>query len=136
TGELVLVPNSVLFKNPVNVMTNRGARRVDIVAGVSYDSDVEQATEIIEKAVKACNSVLGDRPIQVFPQAFGASSIDIEVAWWTEAKPVDIRASRAEVVCAVKRALDEAGIEIPFPYRTLTFKEPLPTKRVDNNEAA
>ncbi|MBT8150065.1 MAG: mechanosensitive ion channel family protein [Gammaproteobacteria bacterium] len=136
TGELVLVPNSVLFKNPVNVMTNRGARRVDIVAGVSYDSDVEQATEIIEKAVKACNSVLGDRPIQVFPQAFGASSIDIEVAWWTEAKPVDIRASRAEVVCAVKRALDEAGIEIPFPYRTLTLKEPLPTKRVDNNEAA
>jgi small conductance mechanosensitive channel len=33
--------------------------------------------------------------------------------------------SRDEVVEAVKSALDKAGIEIPFPYRTLTFKESL-----------
>ena len=39
--------------------------------------------------------------------------------------PLDVRRSRDEVVAAVKRALDDAGIEIPFPYRTLTFKEPL-----------
>jgi len=37
-----------------------------------------------------------------------------------------VRQSKDQVVSAVKRALDDAGIEIPFPYRTLTFKEPLP----------
>jgi small-conductance mechanosensitive channel len=72
-----------------------------------------------------------DEEIQIFPQAFGSSSIDIEVAWWTDPLPVDIRRSRAEVVTAVKSALDDAGIEIPFPYRTLTFKESLLTKVVD-----
>ncbi|MEO1686855.1 MAG: mechanosensitive ion channel family protein, partial [Pseudomonadota bacterium] len=59
-------------------------------------------------------------------KGFGPSSVDFEVAWWTGSAPVDIRASRDEVVRAVKRALDEAGIEIPFPQRTLSFKGAAP----------
>ena len=50
------------------------------------------------------------------------------VMWWTGSKPLDIRKSRDKVIAAVKRALDDAGIEIPFPYRTLTFNEPLRTR--------
>jgi small-conductance mechanosensitive channel len=33
----------------------------------------------------------------------------------------------------MKRALDDAGLEIPFPYRTLTFKEPLPLTRSNDD---
>ena len=83
------------------------------------------------KRRKSCGGVEGlqsvdkRRPIQIFAKAFGSSSIDFEVTWWTESRPVDIRMSRDEVVEAAKSALDKAGIEIPFPYRTLTFKEPL-----------
>jgi small-conductance mechanosensitive channel len=69
--------------------------------------------------------------IQIFPHAFGSSSIDIEIAWWTDSTPVDVRRSGGEIISAVKGALDEAGIEIPFPYRTLTFKEALQTKVLD-----
>ncbi len=129
SGELMLVPNSFLFKNPVNVLTNRKTRRITIMAGIAYDEDIKQSVDVIEGAVKSCESVSKDQPIQVFPQAFGASSIDIEVAWWTAPTPVEIRSSRGEVVTAIKSALDEAGIEIPFPYRTLTFKEPLPVQQ-------
>lgn len=39
--------------------------------------------------------------------------------------PLDLRRSRHEVVIAVKAALDKVGIEIPYTYRTLTFKESL-----------
>ncbi len=128
TGELIVVPNSFLFKNPVQVLTDRPTRRVTVITGVAYDEDVEQSVKVIEEALRSCSTVKQDLPIQVFPQGFGASSIDIEVTWWTDPEPVDIRRSRGEVVTAVKRALDEAGIEIPFPYRTLTFKEPLTTR--------
>ncbi len=131
TGELVVVPNSFLFKNPVEVLTSRPERRVTVMTGVAYDEDVAQSVEVIEKAVSGCQSVSSDKPVQIFPQAFGASSIDIEVTWWTEATPLGVRRSRGEVVTAVKRALDEAGIEIPFPYRTLTFKEPLPLREAE-----
>ena len=66
--------------------------------------------------------------IRIFAQEFADSSINFEVTWWTKSKPVDIRTSRDEVIAAIKRALDDAGIEIPFPYRTLTFPEPLELK--------
>ncbi len=126
TGELVVVPNAFLFTNPVDVLTNQPHRRVTVMAGVSYDTDVSEAVPVIEKAVNACKSVIGDQPVEIFPNAFGSSSIDIEVTWWTQPTPLDIRRSKAEVVTAVKKALDDAGIEIPFPYRTLTFKDPVP----------
>ena len=125
SGELVLVPNSLLFKNPVKVLTDRDERRVSITAGVAYGEDLAAAVEVIEQSVKSCETVRQGRPIQVFPAAFGSSSVDIEVTWWTAPTPLDLRRSRAEVVTRIKQALDDAGIEIPFPYRTLTFKEPL-----------
>lgn len=128
TGELVLVPNSTLFKNPVNVLTNKPYRRVTVMTGIAYEENVSQSVSVIEKAIKKCSTVETSEPIEIFPQNFGSSSIDIEVTWWTGNKPVDIRRSRGEVVTAVKEALDEAGIEIPFPYRTLVFKEPLDLK--------
>lgn len=134
SGELVVVPNAFLFKNPVEVLTDRDKRRVTIVTGVAYDEDVKESVKIIGKALKRCETVHQDEPIQIFPQAFGASSIDIEVTWWTDAAPVDIRRSRGEVVAAVKSGLDDAGIEIPFPYRTLTFKEPLTVRQASNKE--
>ncbi len=126
TGELVVVPNSFLFMNPVRVLTDRAVRRVTVMAGVAYGEDVSESVEVITAAVERCETVDHGNPIEIFPQAFGSSSIDIEVTWWTQATPLEVRRSRGEVVTAVKRALDEAGIEIPFPYRTLTFKEPLP----------
>ncbi|MFG6560666.1 hypothetical protein [Sulfitobacter sp. 1A15299] len=55
------------------------------------------------------------------------------MTWWTGSAPVEQRRSRDEVVTSVKRALDEAGLEIPFPYRTLTFKEPLPLSRAEED---
>ena len=131
SGELVVMPNSVLFKNPVEVLTSQNKRRVTIITGVAYSEDVEQAVQVIQNAMQNCESIKKDEEIQIFPQAFGSSSIDIEVAWWTDPRPVDIRRSRGEVVTAVKRALDDAGIEIPFPYRTLTFKDSLQTKVLD-----
>lgn len=125
-GQLIVVPNSHLFSNPVTVRTSQQFRRTAVIVGVAYGEDVDAARGVIETAVHQVDSVRDDiRDVQVFAKAFGASSIDFEVTWWTGSRPIDIRASRDQVVAAVKAALDEAGIEIPFPYQTLTFKEPL-----------
>lgn len=126
-GQLVIVPNSILFKNPVIIRTDQPVRRMTVICGVAYDVDVDEARDVIRRAVETCENVVqGDKPIQIFAQEFGDSSINFEVTWWTGSKPVEVRESRDQVVSRVKRALDDAGIEIPFPYRTLTFKELLP----------
>ena len=133
-GQLVIVPNSILFKNPVTVRTSLEKRRVTVICGVAYDVDLAEARSVIEKAVEACDTVEQDeKPIQVFAKEFGDSSINFEVTWWTGSKPVDVRSSRDQVISSIKRALDAANIEIPFPYRTLTFKEPLPVRQENTN---
>ncbi|KLU06008.1 transport system permease protein [Rhodopirellula islandica] len=123
-GELAVVPNATLFKNNVDVLTSQPQRRVRIICGVAYDEDVDQSRDVIKQAVQSCESVQGKRTVEVFAKEFADSSINFEVAWWAGSKPLDIRRSRDEVVAAIKRELDGAGIEIPFPYRTLTFKNP------------
>lgn len=129
-GQLVIVPNPILFKNPVTVRTQEDLRRVTVICGVAYDVDVDDARDVIKAAVQSCETVsTDDKPVQIFAQEFASSSINFEVTWWTGSTPLDVRTSRDEVVSKVKRALDDAGIEIPFPYRTLTFKTPVPIEQ-------
>lgn len=133
-GQLVIIPNSLLFKNPLTIRTDLDERRTTIICGVAYGEDVAESRTIIRDAVLSCGTVITEsRPVQVFAQEFADSSINFEVTWWTKSKPVDIRISRDEVITAVKKALDDAGIEIPFPYRTLTFNEPLEISSKENN---
>ena len=48
TGELVVVPNSFLFKNPVEVLTDQLKRRVTIITGIAYGEQVDEAIDVIE----------------------------------------------------------------------------------------
>lgn len=130
-GELVIVPNVTIYKNPVDVLTDKSHRRLEVIVGVAYGESVGDSRAVIEEAVRGCETIQGRLGVQVFAQEFASSSINFEVAWWTGATPLEQRKSRDEVVEAIKSALDKAGIEIPFPYRTLTFKHPLGIEQQD-----
>lgn len=129
SGELTVVPNSMLFKNPVEIYTDQPLRRFDIVVGVSYDTDLSKAQPVIQSAVESIEAVDKEKGVVVFAQEFNSSSVDFLVQWWTNTVDQDLRQTKSEIVFAVKAALDEAGIEIPFPYVTNTFKEPLPVQK-------
>lgn len=124
-GPLIVVPNAVLFKNPVNVLTSQSLRRTSVICGIAYHENVDESRRFIEEAVEACPTVASSRPVEVFASEFADSSVNFEVTWWTGSTPLEIRRSRDEVIANVKRALDDAGIVIPFPHRTLTFQQPL-----------
>lgn len=126
SGEVTLVPNSMLFKNPVEILTDEGQRRHEVIAGVSYDTDLDHAAGIIRTAVEGVELVDRAKGIDVFAAEFNASSVDFKVRWWAGSKPRDMWESKDQVIRAIKRALDDAGIEIPFPYITHTFKEAIP----------
>jgi len=126
SNELTVVPNSILFKNPVKILTDSPNRRHQIVAGVSYDSDLEQAQQVIMDAVKSSDNVDVERGVDVFAREFNSSSVDFTVRWWSGSKRRDMHESRDSVIRAIYSALNKAGIEIPFPYITHTFKEPVP----------
>ena len=140
-GELVIVPNSYLFKNPVNIETDRGLKRQELVVGVDYDTDMRQAKAVLQDALESCETVKQSETKDVQCVSFGGSSIDFKLLWWSGSRPAEQRETYDEVAFAVKDALDEAGITIPFPQSTLSFREeamPIPLKSIltEKQEAA
>lgn len=123
SNELTIIPNSVLFKNPVEILTDQQDRRHEIVVGVSYDTDLEEARTVIRRAVEPLDVVDDRKPVDLFACEFNSSSVDFRLRWWSGSAQRDMHDSRDQVIRSVKRALDDAGIEIPFPYRTHTFKQ-------------
>lgn len=127
SGELIILPNSLLVTDAVEVFTHISERRIELDVGVSYDTDLDHATQVISEAVASLKNINHDRDIKVLPVGFGSSSIDYKVFAWTNSEPMPYREACAEMIISIKNALDSAEIEIPFPYRTLTFNEPLKT---------
>ncbi|HEX2793288.1 MAG TPA: mechanosensitive ion channel family protein [Croceicoccus sp.] len=126
TGELTVCPNSMLFKNPVRIMTEQPVRRWEVSVGVSYDTDLDHATQVMRQALEGQEDLPDDHPVDIYVKEFGASSVDFMVRWWSGSTPRDMFAVRDDILRRIKRALDEAEIEIPFPCVTHTFKEPVP----------
>ena len=135
SGEVTLVPNSMLFKNPVEILTDEVKRRHEVVVGVSYDTNLDHAADVIRRAVQGVEDVDSEKTLDIFAQEFNASSVDFLVRWWAGSTPRSGWESKDKVVRAIKAALDDAGIEIPFPYVTHTFKEKIPLGK-DVGEAA
>jgi small-conductance mechanosensitive channel len=131
-NELTIVPNSFLFKNPVRIVTDAAKRRHEIIVGIAYGTDLDHAAEVIGGAVRSAEQVEASRPVEVFACEFNESSIDFTVRWWAGSKVIDMHRSRDFVIRAIKRALDQAGIEIPFPQVTASFKDPLRVEQSDD----
>lgn len=131
TNELTIVPNGYLFRNPVRIITDADLRRHETIVGVAYDTDLDQAVDVITKAVRGLDVVTRAKPVEVYAREFADSAIEFTVRWWSGSKMVEMHKSRDQVVRAIKRALDEAGIVIPFPQVVNTFAEPL---RVDSGD--
>ena len=89
SGELTVVPNSILFKNPVEILTDDSQRRHEVVVGVSYDTQLDRAAEVIRQAVEDVEDVLASKGIDIFAQEFNSSSVDFLVRWWAGSTPRD-----------------------------------------------
>ncbi len=112
-GRRLVVPNGQAFGNVIENFTHHPQRRVSIEVGTAYDADIDTTREALSKAIQGLEQVLEEPAPQIFLKAFGASSIDWEVRVWCETTVFwDVH---QEVIAHVKRALDEAEINIPFP---------------------
>jgi small conductance mechanosensitive channel len=109
----LIIPNSALFGTTVENITFHPHRRADIPVGVSYSADIDKTRKALERAVELTVGGLKDPAPMVFLKGFGASSVDWEVRVFAPA--AEFGNVRQSLVRAIKIALDEAGISIPFP---------------------
>jgi len=123
-GEFVVIPNDKVSDSAVTNRSRKGLLRLTLDVGVDYDTDVDAAKDLAHEAMQNVADVVDAPPPQVIPRAFGDSAVVLELRFWID-HPTPPRKWRAvsAVVRAVKTAFDEAGIDIPFPQRTLTMRE-------------
>ncbi|MEH0155051.1 mechanosensitive ion channel domain-containing protein [Limibacter armeniacum] len=113
----VVIPNAPLSNGVITNFTERGSARFDVNIGISYDADVRVARKVLLEVIKSDERVLKDPEPQVVVNAFGDSSVDLIVRG--HAKVDDYWPTYFSVMENCKIALDEHGIEIPFPQRVL-----------------
>ncbi len=121
-GRAVLVPNSLVFNNPIVNHTDRMLRRIDIEVGVTYDADLEKVQLVTREAVAAVTARQQDLPADAYFTGFGDSSINLVARFWIPlSRQVDLVSARSEGIMRIKAAFDANDITIPFPIRTLDF---------------
>jgi len=121
-NRMVIVPNSVIGKSLiVNHSYPDTQYRIQIHVGVAYGTDIEQARKVLVEAVSKVEGVLTDHPVEALFLEFGDSALIFRVRWWLESY-IDTRRMFDSVNTAIYKALNEAGIEIPFPQRVVTHK--------------
>ena len=106
-----------VIKNPVA----KDELRLKFLFGIGYDEDVDEATEIILEEAEAHEEILDSPEPSVRLTELGDSSVGLQSRIWiANPKRSDFVRIRAEYVQAVKERFDEAGIDIPYPNRTLS----------------
>lgn len=119
-NRMIIVPNSVIAKSLiVNHSYPDSQYRIQNHVGVAYGTDIEKARQVIVDAVKTVDGVLPDKPVEALFLEFGDSALTFRIRWWLDSY-VDTRRMFDSVNTAVYQALNEAGIEIPFPQRVVT----------------
>lgn len=108
----VVVPNGNLANNSLTNVTAEPVRRVDISVGISYESDMKLAKDVLLKTAAADADVLTENPPMAAVESLGDSAVNLFLRVWVPTEKYwDAKFRLTE---NVKNAFDEAGIEIPF----------------------
>ena len=89
---------------------------------MGYDTDLALAQRLLVEAVRPVDGVLDDPEPAAWVTGFGTSSIDFVVLVWFPVATHNLWKVQSDAAMAVKEALDAAGIDIPFPQRTLSLE--------------
>lgn len=136
-GEHVVLPNEYVQSETIVNRSLEGKLRVRLQVGVDYDVEPEHAEAVVLAAIEPLEEIMSQPAPQVIPVEFGDSAVVLELHFWIDDPTPQRRwQARLVVIHAVKRALDEAGIKIPFPQRELSGRDETGGFRVLESESS
>lgn len=114
----VVVPNKRIIDELLENHSKHGELRVDVPVGIAYKEDIDKAREVLLEAAKNIDNALDDPAPDVVVDELGGSSVNLKIRVWIS-EAAEQRKTFFELTEAAKKALDEVGIEIPFPHLQL-----------------
>ncbi len=122
-GTRVIIPNGEIYTNAVKVLTAFPTRRSEYAVGIGYGDDIEKARAAMLEALKGVEGVLLDPPPDVLTDELAGSSVNLEARWWSAPDISTVKHVRSRVLTALKLALDEAGIDMPYPTQVTLWHD-------------
>lgn len=120
-NKVIILPNGTLSNNTIVNASAADTRRMDIIVGISYNSDIRKAKEVLREVLENDETVLKDMDMMVFVDQLADSSVNLGVRCWF--KNEDFWTGKWRVTENCKYALDSAGIEIPFPQMDVHIQQ-------------
>lgn len=112
-NKMIVLPNSSVIGDSIVNYSRYDTRRVDMLIGVSYKADLKKTKEVLRKVVESDPRVLKDPAVNIAVHTLADSSVNLIVRPWVNS--ADYWPVYWDLTQAIKEALDENGIEIPFP---------------------
>ncbi len=114
-NRVITVPNSLIYADTITNFSAEDKRRIDLVIGIGYDDDVARAKALIQGVLGQDDRILDEPAPVMLLVELGKSSVDIAVRPWV--KSSDYGQVRSDLLEHIKRALENAGLSIPYPQR-------------------
>ncbi len=119
----IIVPNADFITHSVTNWSYEDPRvRFRVPFGVAYGTDLEQLRKLMLEVADEHPKALKEPKPDLFFAGFGDSSLNFELAIWSEEMTISPRRFRSELYYAIEKKLRENRIEIPFPQREVTLK--------------
>jgi small-conductance mechanosensitive channel len=120
TGTEVIIPNEYLVSNIVRNLSFSDTRvRVAVTVQVAYQTDLDQAMQIMVEAARRQERVLSDPEPAVLLTDFAESGINLELGFWVSDPEAGTGGVRSNINMAIWKAFRDNGIEIPYPQREI-----------------
>lgn len=116
-NRIITVPNALIYADSITNFSAEDKRRIDLVIGIGYDDDIGRAKALIQGVLGQDNRILDEPAPVMLLVELGESSVDIAVRPWV--KSSDYSQVRSDLLEHIKRALENAGLSIPYPQRDL-----------------
>ncbi|MDO5104841.1 mechanosensitive ion channel family protein [Capnocytophaga sp.] len=118
-NEEVIIPNGPLFGDNIINFTREDKRRVKVLVGIGYSSDLQKAKEILLDIARNEKRAFQDPAPNVFVEELADNSVNISVRFWCDNN--DYWDCYFAAIEEIKLRFDAEGIEIPFPQRVVTM---------------
>ena len=122
-GLLVLIPNRDVFTNTITNFSRIEQRRIGLSVGIGYDSDLAEVEEVVLAAIKSLKGVKEDPAPSFIVDSFGDSAINTTLYYWYATKEEGLPDMTNSGALTLKNALDQAGIEMPYPIRSVRLEK-------------
>jgi small conductance mechanosensitive channel len=116
-NQAAIIPNGNLSNHTIINYNIEETRRDKITVGISYDSNIKDAKDILLRICALHEGILKDPEPVVYVGNLADSAVELSLRFW--AKNEDFWDAHFHVMETLKIEFDAAGIEIPFPQRVI-----------------